>query len=454
MGWMLSGLACALLVSALLAGCSSISIELPRLFLPATATVVPSVVVFPSATPPPPAPQATSTPLTGTSLPGTAVPTPVSEQKLIIWLPSQFDPAGDNIAAGALRQRLAAFESENPGVKIEVRVKAASGPGGLLEALSTASAAAPDAVPALIAVSRTDLESAALKGLVFSLDGLTQIMEDTDWYTYARQLSQIQGSTFGLPFAGDALVLVYRPARLGPPPASWDALMRLGQPVVFPVTDPQGLFSLTLYRMLDGSVQDDQRRPVLQPDVLSKALKLYAEGAQQGVFPYWLAQIQTERQAWQAYHDGRAQWLVTWGSTYLTELPADSVPMALPALGEKPLTLATGWVWALSDPLPERRALAARLAEYLVQPDFLAGWSASVRLLPPRPSSLSTWKDASLRGIFHQVALSAELRPANDLMSALGPALENATSGVIKREIDPGPAAQNAAERLQNPATK
>ena len=99
-----------------------------------------------------------------------------------------------------------------------MRVKAASGPGGLIESLSAASAAAPAVLPALVALSRSDLETAALKGLVFSLDGLTRIVDDTDWYAYARQLALIQGSAFGLPFAGDAIAPVVPSRRYCPTP--------------------------------------------------------------------------------------------------------------------------------------------------------------------------------------------------------------------------------------------
>ena len=48
--------------------------------------------------------------------------------------------------------------------RVEVRLKEAAGTGGLLKSLSAASAAAPLAMPAVVALSRPDLEAAALKG--------------------------------------------------------------------------------------------------------------------------------------------------------------------------------------------------------------------------------------------------------------------------------------------------
>ena len=44
---------------------------------------------------------------------------------------------------------------------------------------------------------------------------------------------------------------------------------------------------------------------------------------------------------------------VGWTSRFLSELPPDTLAEAVPSLGSKPYTLATGWVWALAEPDPE-----------------------------------------------------------------------------------------------------
>ena len=66
-----------------------------------------------------------------------------SPQVLRIWLPPEFDPQAETPAADILRARLEEFTRRRAGMRIEVRVKAVEGPGGLLDALSSASAAAP-----------------------------------------------------------------------------------------------------------------------------------------------------------------------------------------------------------------------------------------------------------------------------------------------------------------------
>lgn len=375
-----------------------------------------------------------------------AVPT------LTLWLPPQFDPDSGSDAGNLLKTRLEEFSQQNPDVVLQVRIKALSGAGGLIESLTAASAAAPQALPSLVLLPRSDLETAALKGLVFPLDGLTQTLSDADWYPYARQLAAIQGSTFGIPFAGDILLLAYRPAKIGATPTSWDAILERGQPLIFPAGDPQALITLALYQSVGGKVEDPQSRPTLQADTLSQILTLYSNGARQGIFPAWLTEYQTDGQTWQAYRENRGNWLITWSSRFLSELPADTTAIPVPAPeGGAPPSLTSGWVWAVSDPVAQKHAVSVRLAEYLVQSDFLAAWSVAAGYVPPRPSSLAAWNNQNLKALLSQLVLSAQVRPNNYLVSSLGPVLQEATTQVIRNQGDPTQAAEAAAERFNQP---
>ncbi len=401
----------------------------------------------------PPTPQPTATPpaqIPTPQLSPTPAPTTVSTQILTVWVPPGFDPRGQVRGADVLLARIRAFEDQNPGVQVKIRVKAPNGPGGLLESLSAATLAAPEALPSLVLLSRTDLETAALKGLVFPLDDLTAVMDEPDWFAYAAQLASLDGSVFGLPFAGDALLLLYRAEKVGSAPVqTWDDVMSRGQPLIFPAGDPQALMTLALYRSLDGPLEDELGRPALDPVRLAQVFSLYAEGAQQGAFPYWLGQFQTDGQAWQGYREPRGTWVVTWSSRYLAELPVDTAAAELPSLGDHAYTLATGWLWAMPDPHPERREMAVRLAEFLTASEFQQEWSAAAGYLPTRPSALAAWNNQSLQSMLNQAALSAETRPANDLVASIGPVLQEAVLQVIKSQSDPLQAAEAAAERLR-----
>jgi multiple sugar transport system substrate-binding protein len=370
---------------------------------------------------------------------------------LILWLPPQLDPYGSNAAAALLRARIDGFQTLNPEIKLQVRIKSQTGAGGMLDSLSAASAAAPGVMPSLVALSRPELEDAAAKNLILPVDGSTEVLKDSDWYEYARQMAAFQGNTFGFPFGGDSLVLVYRPSRVGSPPSTWDGLVRLGLTVDFPAADTRALFSLALYESLGGTVVDAQGRQALSTETLTTVLKMYSEGVQQNVFPVWLSQVQNDDQAWQAFLDQRAQMVITTNSRYLTDVQPDTAVALLPGFKTESHTLADSWIWAVTDRQPDRRQISIRLAEYLVKGDFLTSWTEAAGYLPTRPSSLAGWSSQKFKSQFNQLALTSHPRPANRVTAGLGPILQEAVLSIIKRQNDPARAAAVAVERLGVP---
>jgi multiple sugar transport system substrate-binding protein len=394
-----------------------------------------------------------STPTPGTTAEVTPTRNLLEPGELTIWLPPEFDPQEKNPAAELLKQRLDEFEKANS-VALDVRLKAVSGPSSLLDSLSAASAAAPMALPGVVALSRPDLETAALKGLLVSLDGLSTAIDDPDWYNYARDLALVQGATFSLPFAGDGLVLVYRPAKVKIPLVTWEDALKLDQPLAFPAGSPLSLTTVALYRSVGGEVEDAQRRPTLHPEKLAEVLDLYRQGAARGIFPVSITQYETDAQVWQAYQDGRVNVCITWMSAFLSARLPDSLVLPLPVMRGQASTLATGWGWAVADPLPERRAMSVHLMEWLTDAKFLAMWTEAAGFLPTRPASMDAWKDQTLKTVLGQVAVSANARPSSDIITSLGPVLEEAAVKVIRLEAEPSQAAAQAAERLLNPQTR
>lgn len=370
---------------------------------------------------------------------------------MTIWLPPQFSVQGNSSAGQILQQRLDAFKALHSDLQITVRIKALEGPAGMVESLAAASAAAPGALPDLIALPRSDLESAAVKGLLYPFDSLTGWLDNADWYDYARGVGLVQGKNFGIPFAGDALVLIYRPSTVLEGLASWQVIFEQGIPVAFPLANPQGLEVMTLYRAAGGEVVDSAGRPRLDSTPLAEVLTLLANGDARGAFPAWMYQIENGAQSWQAYREQRTAIALTWASHYLDELPADTAASPLPALGGQPLTLATGWSWAMANPDPQRRALAVELAEYLTDSAFLARWTSAAGYLPPRPTSLAAWENKSLQAVMSQVVLSAQVVPGSDLLISVGPLLRDAALQVTRDQIDPIVAAQLAVGHFPQP---
>jgi ABC-type glycerol-3-phosphate transport system substrate-binding protein len=398
----------------------------------------------------PPAPQPTITPAPQPTVEAVQ-PSPLPPATLRIWLPAEFDPNASSQAGRLLHARLEAYAARRGDVRLDVRVKALDGPGGLLDSLVSASAAAPLALPDLIALPRPALETAALKGLLHPYDGLIPTLDDPGWYEYARQMARLQGSIFGLPFAGDALVLVYRAQDGAAPPASLADLLETAGPFAFPAADPSALFTLAMYQSAGGAIVDDQGRPMLEAARLARILETYQQGAEQELFPLWLTQFTGDEQAWQAFQDGQALMAAAWASRYLRSLPSVSLAAPLPTPGGEEYTLASGWVWAIASPNAEKQEAAAQLALFLTEGGFLAQWDAAAGYLPPSTGALETWQPAALRPWVDQVSRSAHVAPSPDVLPGLAAPLSQAVVDVLKLQAEPGAAAEQAAAALQTP---
>jgi ABC-type glycerol-3-phosphate transport system substrate-binding protein len=404
-----------------------------------------------------PAQESNSTPEASPTPTNNILPTPESTQlapgitTLRLWVPPEFDPASETPAGDLLQERLDQYSSQRADIRIETRVKASSGSGGLLDSLSSANAAAPLAIPDLVLLPRSSLEIAALKGLLFPYDGLTEPLDEGDWYPFALELGQIQSSTFGLPFAGNALVSLYRPSEIEFPAADWASALEAGQPIAFPAAEEEAHFPLAEYLSTGAPVQDAEGRPFLDSAALIEVLSFFQEAEAAGVMPFWLTQFTNDDQSWESYTENQVNSTVTWIDRYLSTLPGDTAAAPIITRDGTPLTLATGWMWALSNPQTERHALSVDLAEFLTDGDFLSRWSEAAGVLPPRAAALEGWSNIALRNLVSRVVESARMIPPNEVMAAVGPALSQATVDILKQQSTPSRAAIEAIDSLESP---
>jgi ABC-type glycerol-3-phosphate transport system substrate-binding protein len=369
---------------------------------------------------------------------------------LRLWVPPEFDPASETPAGDLLQERIDQYTAQRSDIRIETRVKASSGSGGLLDSLSSANAAAPLVIPDLVLLPRSSLEIAALKGLLFPYDGLTESLDDGDWFPFALELGQIQTSTFGLPFAGNALVSLYRPSEIESPATDWASALEAGQPIAFPAAEEAAHFPLAEYLSTGAPVQDADGRPFLDSAALIDVLSFFQEAESAGVMPFWLTQFTDDEQSWEAYTENQVNTTVTWINRYLSTLSGDTAAAPIITQDGTPFTLATGWVWALSNPQTERHALSVDLAEYLTAGEFLSTWSETAGYLPTRAAALEGWSNIALRNLVSRVVESSHLIPPNEVMAAVSPALSQATVDILKRQSTPSRGAIEAIESLEN----
>ncbi len=384
--------------------------------------------------------------------PGAPTSTRLEPVRLRIWMPPALSPAAGEPSGELIQSRLDEFLSHNPNVIIETRVKASEGPGGLLDSLSSASAAAPAALPDLVALPRDQLEAAALKGLILPIDDLTTALDDKDWYPYAVDLAHLQNNIYGFPFAGDALAQIYHTDQISEPLTSWTSVLQSNSTMAFAAASEIPLFTLAQYQANEGQVLDDQGRPFLNSNKLGKVLSYYKSASQAGIMqPELITALQSDDQVWEAFTQNRVDIIVTWTSRALQNSAAGTTINQIPTPQGEPFTLASGWVWALVGRDQEKTRLAVDLAEFLTDSHFLADWTQAAGYLPTRPSSLDLWTEGALKEQIGKIAAASRLIPPTDVLASLEAPLQQAVFQVLTAQALPLTAAQAAASALTAP---
>jgi multiple sugar transport system substrate-binding protein len=384
-----------------------------------------------------------------TSTPGTlGIDAPISLQ---LWVPPEFDPQSDSEAAQLLQERLAEYSRLHPGIRVVTRVKAGEGPASLLDTLSAAVSAAPLALPDLVLLSTHDARTAAERNLIYPLQTQIDFSTDNDWYGFVENLVAFQEESWGVPVAADVLVMVYRPYQTPEPPEDWATFFEQGQRLIFPAADPQALFTLLLY--LSESQQTDILPGMIwDASSLESVLNFYKQAQASNLMPYWLTQLDSDQLVWEGFLDGQAELGITWASHYLQEAPETVSAGLIPTQDGSVFTLATGWIWAVATPNAERQNAAENLALYLSEADFSGRWTQAAGLLPVRPTALVQWENTPDRALTIRLLPEAIPAPGETVLSTIGPALQEAATGILKQEISVSAAVEAALNRLDTSA--
>ncbi len=398
-----------------------------------------SVMSLPKPTAIPPEPTATA---------DVSLSTMPTRNDITIWVPPQFDPNSETEAAVLLKNRLLEFSKNNPLINLEVRVKANSGSGSILETLTGASVAAPEGLPSLVLISRSDLVQAATKNLIYPIEGLSGVIDENDWFDVSKELGFYQGIGYCLPFAADALSLVTRNTGLIDSQPTWDEIIRQSERLVFAASDPESLASLALYQSAGGEIFDEAGQPVIEADKLAEVFNIYASAVRFHRLLPSVLDLQTDDQVWEEFLDTTNGVALTWASHSLVEGTAFRLSV-LPGVDDEPYTLAKGWVLCQTEPNEQDRIYNIVLAEHLVNSEFLAAWAPVSGYLPVRPSSIPGYKRPEMQDIITKIMLSAHLRPAKNEIIGIGTEIKTSVSEIIQRLNSPEASAQNAANRLE-----
>ncbi len=412
------------------------------------------LVAVACGTPVAPTPSALATATARSPAAPTATSTPEPPTAFRVWVPPAFDPQAETPAAEALRARLEAFAA-GQGLPLDVRVKALEGPGSMLAVLADAELVAPEAVPQAVLLPRAALERAALKGLLTPLQAVPEAplpLAQADTFPYASALAQVQGVTYGVPAGGSALALFYPPQAFAEGlPADWQALVAVeGLPWRWAAGDPYARLLLGIYRSAGGALRSEEGRPGLDEAVLTRVLHDIADLTGRGLVATSLLDLTSDEAVWKFYGQSPSGLLFV-PQAYLVQAPAAWRVALIPGVNGQGWAWADGYLWAVPLQSASRLTLASRWLREVSDPAFVGTWTEAQGLLPPTEAALQAWQQAGLAAQMQPFAQRAQILPPLDVLTTLGPPLQQALAQVITGAASPEEAAHQAVQALAGP---
>lgn len=366
---------------------------------------------------------------------------------LTIWLPPAFSPGSETSAGSLLADRLVEYQDRHPEIKLEIRTKTDSGTAGLYETLRVTSAAAPAALPDLVLLNPSDLAAAAAEELIVVFPAEVPPPEETDWYPFALGPTRMDGTTYGIPSASQAEVLVYVPARYARPPGDWSAILGGPAPFLFPAADPSAGFSLAQYLTLEGVLTQDNGSPGIDPAVLEEVLTFYGSAYNAGVLPLTSRQYQSAAQTWKAYTEGRAASAVAPLEAWMAN-PGESSVVPLPTREAGGTCLASTWSWAVVTEKDQAQEAVVELVEWLSDPFFLGPWTHALGMLPPNRLALEAWPQGPETILAGQLVRVGQPAPPDRIIEAVAPPVQAAVDAVLSGAMSPQEAALKASTEV------
>ncbi|MGB9594493.1 MAG: extracellular solute-binding protein, partial [Anaerolineae bacterium] len=350
---------------------------------------------------------------------------------------------------GALLQ---GFTDAYPGLRAQVSVKEVFGKGGMVDMLRGASAVAPSYLPDLILAADETLEQIAALGLLRPVDALLPSARES-LFANLQVAAPGDAARLGVPFAMDFPLLAYRtPMAL---PLTWETIAASGGSYAFAAGDEDSAAQALLiqYLSLGGALVDAEGKAALDSRLLTRVLETYRGLADQGVLAPQVTSLETDA-VWDVYRAGRADFAEVEASQVRRDAapPADTALSPVPTVGGQPVTLARTWSWAVVSPTPERQQAAARFLEWVLGPAQQSAWCDGAGLVPTQPSAWPLARfSATDSALMLDLAQAALPRPAAIRAPAVSSALHAALTQVLKGQLAPRQAAEQALTKIRQP---
>jgi ABC-type glycerol-3-phosphate transport system substrate-binding protein len=372
---------------------------------------------------------------------------------LTMWTTEVFSPLQDDLGGRIMRQQVDEFMAQNPRVGVDFALKKAYGIGGIADFLRTTGAVVPQSLPDLAIVDMAELPDVARAGLVRPLSGLISPKLQADLFPFAVKGGTVDGQLVGLIFEAEVLHLAYN-KKVTVPPVTWADVLSGTVQYVFAGAGQeleQANDSFWLQYLADGgtmTLAPDTEQPVLDSGVLEAVFGFYQEGTARGAILKSVLDYKTDGDSWAAYLSGKAALANVSSLRFLGSraLLPDTGFAPAPTRDGKPSTVASGWALVIVAKDPARQEAAARLSEWLLEPERSSAWTQATNRLPATRQALARWDQSDEYTPFVRALLeAAQPTPGGLQYDAVGKTVERAIRDVITGGVSPKEAAAKVA---------
>ncbi len=417
---------------------------------PVVDTILPHDVFAATAIAPPSPVPANSVQPTAQALNET---TPGTSITLTLWTIGPVSPEATGKAGEAFAQGIRSFERRYPNVTVVVKLKNETGKGSVLDYMRTASQVAPSVLPDVVVISLDELAAAGRAGVLTPLDTLVAPGLINDLLPGARAAGSVNGQLMGMPFEADLEHIVFSADKVTAPPLTWKDVLNTGVIYRFPARGVNGLVNdcfLIQYLSAGGHLLDEDGKPVLDEAILASVLDYYLRGVRAGVIPLDVLEAATTDDLWPWYVSSRYGVVHVRAQRYMRERLqlGWSQFAAIPTREGKPLTLVHGRALAITARDPSQQAIAARMIEWLLQPDNAVVWNQVTFSVPTRYATLQRLGNDTYLDFLRQQMEVALPTPSFLQYDQIGRVLQQAVVEVLSGDATPEEAAARAVNAL------
>lgn len=370
------------------------------------AAVTPSVTSEALRTP-------TQFPTMETPLPlATPEATPDGPIVLKLWLPEPIVPIANEQAAFLMAEQINAFQTAQPDIQVELRLKKAADVGGVMETLRAASAVASNALPDMALLRRGDLLAAAQSGLIQPLEGAVTSAILGDLYPAALELGQVNDVLYGLPYALDVEHIAYRAVVLSGSFNTFADVLTNQQTFVFPAGAVEGISNVLLLQYLSaGGALVDLQVGEINPEALRTVLDFYQASVEGGEVQTTVLNYVRPDDYLAGLVDGSINAAVVSSTQYLDLLARGQQfePAPIPLAEGDAATIVNGWMWVMVTKDERRQEQAARFLDWVFNATRLANYTRLINTLPPLRAAMRLWDGGGYNSFATQLLTSAYL---------------------------------------------